>query len=339
VTNQEVHSISHQDSQPFSLDVLANIEGLTPDAADVYTELFSIGGLAPNELSQERADTLLVQIGQFAVENNMQQNGLLEFAYVVQYLLENNDPTELELKPCETVNRVGEQEHYDEIIDLMLLEVALFETIGANDIDSKPIAHTVREVAQRFQFLQWFRESMSSLAESANHMVHTPEKLTLKPIQIDPVEAVAEQADTGPQPQFGIAWMDAANGLMLWNNNTDSPAAIISFKYKPQDNELLVTQIQGTGKEDPARKRTGTTEAIRKNWDLQGFDWRPALISAAQVVASAYGDCTVAIQSAANNTFNDKYHEEVVPIFLKTYDETAQRLGYQLGDDGNWHQP
>ncbi|MCL2280726.1 hypothetical protein FWC31_02465 [Candidatus Saccharibacteria bacterium] len=133
------------------------------------------------------------------------------------------------------------------------------------------------------------------------------------------------------------------------------PAAIASFALS--GDELTIYQLQGikfvhTDELQHIMSKAfeeGDMDWVGKikkhsSFGLDGMDWKGYCIAAVEQIAQRVLEEGVNIRGikviGAKNC-DWCYQHEYLPLerVKKVYDETAERLGYELGTDGNWHKP
>ena len=125
--------------------------------------------------------------------------------------------------------------------------------------------------------------------------------------------------------------------------NYDNIPQAVSSVGASSSNELMLYQIQGI-KPKPVHGRTikNSEKRIYSTWGLEPINWKESLIQVAENIASNLNFKSIAIQSAANNYWVNKLdkNNNICMRFeaaQKVYDTPAISLGFNLGEDGNWH--
>lgn len=155
-----------------------------------------------------------------------------------------------------------------------------------------------------------------------------------------------------PEVVYSI-WLDAPTGFIL--KYKGRPQSVVGVAARPDNGEPMVYQLQGVqGKKVDFSKKwemhpeVGEVESkdyvIGKacSRGLAPLDWQRLMISVTEEVTANLGQGSIWIQSGKNNKWAnirdnaEKWHLDK-EVAKKTYDETAQRLGFTPDPaDGNW---
>ncbi len=136
-------------------------------------------------------------------------------------------------------------------------------------------------------------------------------------------------------------YLDGPAGAILTYKNT--PQAILSMSSTEHADEALIRQIQGVrGKVYSVEKDVVDSRTSARG--LAPLQWRNLLVDIGAVVARQSGMGTLVVQGGQNNKWvkptpftNDVHLPQAIAI--TAYDETARRLGFELGEDMNWRMP
>lgn len=136
-------------------------------------------------------------------------------------------------------------------------------------------------------------------------------------------------------------WLDAPFGIALTYKGL--PQTIVSFAVS-SNKELLIRQLQGATahkvrRDDEGRRVVGERKSAR---GLPVLDWQRLMVNVTAQVAAGMGLETVGIQEAKKNYWTRRYRDEEEPRLpiekaIQMYDQTAERLGFQRHEDGDWH--
>jgi hypothetical protein len=139
-------------------------------------------------------------------------------------------------------------------------------------------------------------------------------------------------------------WLNTPSGIMLKYRGL--PAAIVGFGMN--GTELTIHQIQGvryTRTDNPNRHVSFGLNETKKT---KGMNWEDYCTNTVEEIARLVRDqgvniTSTAIVGAGNCMYCYGLYGEKPPVLIghgkKHYDEPAERRGYKLGRDGNWHKP
>lgn len=159
--------------------------------------------------------------------------------------------------------------------------------------------------------------------------------------------------DFEPEPQNGHpnakpfkrfdVWLDAPTGYALAYKGM--PQAMVAVSCLNQQ-ELIINQLQGVRAKliDPkSRYGKGAVIGSVASRGLMPFDWQAVMVDVSSQLAHELGMDSLAIQGGENNVWRHKHVKgELGPHIsaetaARAYDAPAERLGFVLLEDGNWH--
>lgn len=139
-------------------------------------------------------------------------------------------------------------------------------------------------------------------------------------------------------------YLDAPHGFSLAHKGRAQ--AVVAFGAVGQD-ELMIYQLQGKRSQliDPDKHPFDKDYVIRTlpSRGLAPLDWQRLLIEITTEFAANMGFTSIGVQAGHKNFWahhiepNEDRPHLSPEAAAKAYDEQADRLGFTLGEDGNWH--
>ncbi len=138
-------------------------------------------------------------------------------------------------------------------------------------------------------------------------------------------------------------WLDAPTGFVL--NYKGKPNAAVGLARSHQD-ELTIYQLQGVQAKRLDPEKRYTEEYVTGTVGARGLatlDWQKVMVDITEELAKQLGISNIGIQSGKNNKWTTIFSANKTEPHLskemavRAYDVPAQRLGFSIGRDGNWH--